>query len=488
MFGPEIKEGLSFDDVLLVPRRSQTLPKDVAVSTRLSDKILLKIPLISSPMDTVTESTMAIAMARLGGIGIIHKNLSIEEQVKEVLKVKRSESWIIMDPLTMEADEPITKAIGIMGEKGISSFPVIKDNKLCGILTNRDLRFEENYNRPVSEIMTAKDKLITVKEGIKLDEAKKLLHRYRIEKLPVVDDDFKLKGLITIKDIEKSQRFPEATKDELGRLRVGAAIGVGDVAMKRADALVNAGVDVIVIDTAHGHSQGVLETVKKFKEKYPEHTLIAGNVATADGTIDLIKAGADTVKVGIGPGSICTTRIISGVGVPQITAIIDCAKAAAKHGKYVIADGGIKYSGDIVKAIAAGASTVMIGSLFAGTDESPGEEIIYHGRRYKVYRGMGSLGAMEQGSKDRYFQGDIEKTNKFVPEGIEGKVPCRGTVSEIVYQLVGGLRSGMGYCGTASISELQTNSKFVKITAAGLKESHVHDVSITKETPNYYVE
>ncbi|MBU4484178.1 IMP dehydrogenase, partial [bacterium] len=471
MFGPEIKEGLSFDDVLLVPRRSQTLPKDVAVSTRLSDKILLKIPLISSPMDTVTESTMAIAMARLGGIGIIHKNLSIEEQVKEVLKVKRSESWIIMDPLTMEADEPITKAIGIMGEKGISSFPVIKDNKLCGILTNRDLRFEENYNRPVSEIMTAKDKLITVKEGIKLDEAKKLLHRHRIEKLPVVDDDFKLKGLITIKDIEKSQRFPEATKDELGRLRVGAAIGVGDVAMKRADALVNAGVDVIVIDTAHGHSQGVLETVKKFKEKYPNHTLIAGNVATAEGTIDLIKAGADTVKVGIGPGSICTTRIISGVGVPQITAIIDCAKAAAKHGKYVIADGGIKYSGDIVKAIAAGASTVMIGSLFAGTDESPGEEIIYHGRRYKVYRGMGSLGAMEQGSKDRYFQGDIEKTNKFVPEGIEGKVPCRGTVSEIVYQLVGGLRSGMGYCGTASISELQTNSKFVKITAPGLKES-----------------
>ena len=482
---------LTFDDVLLLPNRSSVLPKDVDVSTKLTRNIRINIPLVSAAMDTVTEAELAIALARQGGIGIIHKNMSIEEQAREVDKVKRSESGMIVHPITMRPWQKIGEALEVMARYRISGVPVtLEDGTLVGILTNRDLRFETDMNKKIEELMT-KENLITVKEGITLEEAKKLLHKYRIEKLLVVDDNFKLKGLITIKDIEKIRKYPNSCKDELGRLRVGAAVGVGPDTMERVDALVEAGVDVICVDTAHGHSELVLETVKMIKKKYPEKDIIAGNVATPEGAEDLIKAGADAVKVGIGPGSICTTRVVAGVGVPQITAIMWCSKVADRYGVPVIADGGIKYSGDITKAIAAGASSVMIGNLFAGTKESPGEIVLYQGRSYKVYRGMGSIDAMKKGSKDRYFQGTDEyeiNEKKLVPEGIEGRVPYRGPVADMVFQLVGGLKAGMGYCGAANIEELRKKARFVRITNAGLRESHVHDVIITKEAPNYWLE
>ncbi|MGA1846723.1 IMP dehydrogenase [Deferribacter abyssi] len=480
-----IKEALTFDDVLLVPQRSSILPKDVSTKTKLTDKIELNIPIVSAAMDTVTEAKMAIAIAQEGGLGFIHKNMSIEEQAEEVDKVKRSESGMIVDPITIEPDKTVRDALDLMAKYKISGIPVVKDHKLVGIITNRDLRFLEEYHRKVEEFMT-KDNLITVPVGTSLDEAKELLQKHRIEKLLVVDNNFELKGLITIKDINKKLKYPNATKDELGRLRVGAAVGIAPDTMDRVDALVEKNVDVIVVDTAHGHSEKVIDTVKAIKKKYPELNLVAGNVATAEACEDLIKAGADCVKVGIGPGSICTTRVIAGVGVPQITAIMDCAEVADKYQIPIIADGGIKYSGDIVKALAAGASVVMIGSLLAGTTESPGEIELYQGRSYKVYRGMGSLGAMKKGSKDRYFQDEMEMENKFVPEGIEGRVHYKGDLSHTIYQLVGGLKSGMGYCGCATISELKKKGKFVKITYAGLGESHVHDVIITKEAPNYW--
>ncbi len=482
---------LTFDDVLLLPNRSSVLPKDVDVSTRLTRNIRINIPLVSAAMDTVTEAELAIALARQGGIGIIHKNMSIERQAQEVDKVKRSESGMIVHPITMRPWQRIGEALEIMARYRISGVPVtLEDGTLVGILTNRDLRFETDMNRKIEELMT-KENLVTVKEGITLEEAKKLLHKYRIEKLLVVDDNFKLKGLITIKDIEKIRKYPNSCKDELGRLRVGAAVGVSPDTMERVDALVEAGVDVICVDTAHGHSELVLETVRRIKQKYPEKDVIAGNVATPEGAEDLIKAGADAVKVGIGPGSICTTRVVAGVGVPQITAIMWCAKVADRYGVPVIADGGIKYSGDITKALAAGASSVMIGNLFAGTKESPGEIVLYQGRSYKVYRGMGSIDAMKKGSKDRYFREgeDYEiDEKKLVPEGIEGRVPYRGPVADMVYQLVGGLKAGMGYCGAANIEELRRKARFVRITNAGLRESHVHDVIITKEAPNYWLE
>ncbi len=480
---------LTFDDVLLLPQRSGVLPKDVNVSTRLTRNIRINIPLISAAMDTVTEAELAIALARQGGIGIIHKNMSIEEQAREVDKVKRSESGMIVHPITMRPWQRIGEALEIMARYRISGVPVtLEDGTLVGILTNRDLRFETDMSRKIEELMT-KDNLITVKEGITLEDAKKLLHKYRIEKLLVVDDNFKLKGLITIKDIEKIRKYPNACKDELGRLRVGAAVGVAPDTMERVEALIEAGVDVICVDTAHGHSELVLETVRMIKKKYPEKDLIAGNVATPEGTEDLIKAGADAVKVGIGPGSICTTRVVAGVGVPQITAIMWCSKVADRYGIPVIADGGIKYSGDITKAIAAGASSVMIGNLFAGTKESPGEVVLYQGRSYKVYRGMGSIDAMKKGSKDRYFRDEFDlEDKKLVPEGIEGRVPYRGPVADMVFQLVGGLKAGMGYCGAATIEELRKKAKFVRITNAGLRESHVHDVIITKEAPNYWLD
>ncbi|KAA0258377.1 IMP dehydrogenase [Deferribacter autotrophicus] len=480
-----IKEALTFDDVLLVPQRSSVLPKDVSTKTKLTDKIELNIPIVSAAMDTVTEAKMAIAIAQEGGLGFIHKNMSIEEQAEEVDKVKRSESGMIVDPITIEPDKTVKDALDLMAKYKISGIPVVKGHKLVGIITNRDLRFLEEYHRKVEEFMT-KDNLITVPVGTSLDEAKELLQKHRIEKLLVVDDNFELKGLITIKDINKKLKYPNATKDELGRLRVGAAVGIAPDTMDRVDALVEKNVDVIVVDTAHGHSEKVIETVKAIKKKYPELDLVAGNVATAEACEDLIKAGADCVKVGIGPGSICTTRVVAGVGVPQITAIMDCAEVADKYNIPIIADGGIKYSGDIVKALAAGASVVMIGSLLAGTTESPGEIELYQGRSYKVYRGMGSLGAMKKGSKDRYFQDEMEMESKFVPEGIEGRVHYKGDLSHTIYQLVGGLKSGMGYCGCATIEELKQKGKFVKITYAGLGESHVHDVIITKEAPNYW--
>ncbi len=482
---------LTFDDVLLLPQRSSVLPKDVDVSTRLTRNIRINIPLVSAAMDTVTEAELAIALARQGGIGIIHRNMSIEEQAREVDKVKRSESGMIVDPITVRPWQKIREALEIMARYKISGVPVtLEDGTLVGILTNRDLRFETNFDKPVEEVMT-KENLITAKEGITLEEAKKILHQYRIEKLPVVDDHFKLKGLITIKDIEKIRKYPNACKDNLGRLRVGAAVGVGPETMDRVKALVEANVDVICVDTAHGHSELVIETVKKIKEKYPEIDVIAGNVATPDAVIDLIKAGADAVKVGVGPGSICTTRIVAGIGVPQLSAIMWCAKAAKDYDIPIIADGGIKYSGDIVKALAAGASSVMIGNLFAGTKESPGEIILYQGRSYKVYRGMGSIDAMKKGSKDRYFQSEDDNEfegPKLVPEGIEGRVPYRGPVADMVFQLVGGLKAGMGYVGARNIEELQRKARFVRITNAGLRESHVHNVIITKEAPNYWLE
>ena len=487
MLEDEIPLGLTFDDVLLIPAYTEVLPKDTDISTQLTPSIKLNIPLISSAMDTVTESRTAICMAREGGIGIIHKNLSIKSQALEVDKVKKSESGMIVDPITMHPEQKLYEALEIMARYHISGVPVVKDDKLVGILTNRDLRFEINLSRQISEFMTM-DNLITAPVGISLDEAKKLLHKNRIEKLLVVDEKNNLKGLITVKDIEKMEMYPNACKDHFGRLRVGAAIGVGKDWRERADALIKAGADIIVIDTAHGYSKEVLNTTKKHKKSFSDCQLIVGNVATADAAEALIKAGADAVKVGVGPGSICTTRVIAGVGIPQITAIMNCSKLTEKHGIPLIADGGIKFSGDVTKAIASGAHTVMVGSLFAGTEESPGETVLFQGRSYKVYRGMGSLEAMKKGSKDRYFQAEVENEKKLVPEGIEGRVPHRGNLSSSIYQLVGGLRAGMGYVGCKSIEELRKNGKFIKITPSGLKESHVHGVIITKEAPNYRLE
>ena len=482
-----IEDALTFDDVLLIPARSSVTPASVDTSTWLTKGIRLSIPLVSAAMDSVTEANTAIAMAREGGIGIIHKNLPPEAQAVEVDKVKKSESGMIVDPITMTPERKLWEALELMKHYHISGVPITVDGKLVGILTNRDLKFETDLNRSVSEAMT-KENLITIKGEITLAEASKLLHKYKIEKLPVVDDEYRLKGLITIKDIEKAEQFPDAAKDSRGRLLVGAAVGVFPNDESRVHALMKAGVDVIVVDTAHGHSQAVAETVKAIKSIYPKSQVLAGNIVTAEATIDLIKAGADGIKVGVGPGSICTTRVVAGVGMPQITAIMNCSKAANDFGVPIVADGGIKFSGDLTKAIAAGASTIMIGSLFAGTEEAPGEMIIYQGRTYKSYRGMGSLEAMKLGSKDRYQQGDICDAEKFVPEGIVGRVSYRGKISENVYQLIGGLRAGMGYTGCRTVPELQTNAKMVKITAAGLKESHVHDVIIVKEAPNYKLE
>ncbi len=477
-----IKEGLTFDDVLLLPGKSEILPKETDVSTRLTRQIKLNIPIMSAGMDTVTEARLAIAMAREGGIGIIHKNMSIEEQALEVDKVKRSEHGVIVDPFYLSPNHIASDAMELMERYRISGVPIVnEDGILVGILTNRDLRFETDMTRLIEEIMT-KENLVTAPVGTDLIQAEQILKKHKIEKLPLVDDKGYLKGLITIKDIEKIIQFPNSAKDEGGRLLAGAAVGVTPDMMDRVKALTNAKVDVIVVDTAHGHSKGVIDAVKKIKINYPDLQVIAGNVATAEGTKDLIDAGADGIKVGIGPGSICTTRVVTGVGVPQITAIYDCASEAEKYGVPIIADGGVKYSGDIVKAIAVGADVVMIGSLFAGTEESPGETEIYQGRSFKVYRGMGSLASMATGSKDRYFQLDAKK---LVPEGVEGRVPYKGPLSDTVFQLVGGLRSGMGYCGTPNIEVLKRESKLVRVTAAGLRESHPHDVHITKEAPNY---
>jgi IMP dehydrogenase len=479
--------GLTFDDVLLIPAESSILPRDIDVSTHLTERITLNIPLVSAAMDTVTESRTAIAMAQEGGIGIIHRNMPVAVQATEVEKVKKFESGMISDPITVAPEQKISEAQEIMKKYRISGLPVTKHRRLVGILTHRDLRFERKLDRPVSEVMT-KDRLVTVKPGVGLDEAKEILHQHRIEKLLVVDDNFELKGLITVKDIEKKIQYPNACKDERGRLRVGAAVGVGDDWEERVESLVRAGVDLVAVDTAHGHSKNVLDTVSQIRRRYPALDLAGGNVATDEGTTALIRAGVNTVKVGVGPGSICTTRVVSGVGVPQITAIGSCAKAAARHNIPIIADGGIKFSGDITKALAAGADSVMIGSLFAGTEESPGETILYQGRTYKVYRGMGSLGAMGQGSRDRYGQADVEDSQKLVPEGIEGQVPYKGSLSFNIHQLVGGLRAGMGYLGCRDVATMRAKAKFMQITAAGLKEGHVHDVFITKEAPNYRAE
>ncbi|OEF97599.1 IMP dehydrogenase [Desulfuribacillus alkaliarsenatis] len=477
-----VKEGLTFDDVLLIPAKSEVLPRDVSVTTQLTKRIKLNIPLMSAGMDTVTTSKLAIAIAREGGIGIVHKNMSIEQQAEEIDRVKRSESGIITNPIYLQRHNYVYEAEELMAKYRISGIPIVNDDLiLVGILTNRDLRFVKNYNRPIDEVMT-KDHLVTASVGTTLDQAQDILQEHKIEKLPLVDENNKLKGLITIKDIEKAKQYPHSAKDDSGRLLAGAAVGVSKDLDERVAALVKAQVDCIVIDTAHGHSSGVIETVARIRKTYPDLNIIAGNVATGEATRELIEAGADAVKVGIGPGSICTTRVIAGIGVPQITAVYDCAKVAKEYGVPIIADGGVKYSGDIVKAIAAGANVVMIGSLFAGTEESPGETIIYQGRSYKVYRGMGSIGAMKEGSKDRYFQ---ENEQKLVPEGIEGRVPYKGPISDTIYQLVGGLRSGMGYCGTHTIQSLHDNGKFIRITNAGLIESHPHDIHITKEAPNY---
>jgi IMP dehydrogenase len=483
----EIREGLTFDDVLLIPAHSTVLPKEVDLTTHLTAAIKLNIPLLSAAMDTVTESRTAICMAREGGLGIIHKNLTPAEQGREVDQVKKSESGMIVDPITMHPDQKIYEALELMKQYRISGVPITNNGRLVGILTNRDLRFETRLDQPISQVMT-KENLVTVPPGTTLEEAKEHLHRHRIEKLLVVDDQYALKGLITIKDIEKVRKYPSACKDDYGRLRVGAAIGIGPDREERLQALMRAGVDAVVIDTAHGHSQGVLDAVAETKRAYPNLQLVAGNIATAEAAEALIKAGIDALKVGIGPGSICTTRVVAGVGVPQITAIMDVSRVARKQNIPVIADGGIKFSGDLPKAIAAGADIVMIGSLFAGAEESPGETILYQGRTYKAYRGMGSIGAMKKGSKDRYFQGDVESEIKLVPEGIEGRVPYRGSLSENIHQLMGGLRSGMGYTGCRTIRELQENGRFVRITNAGLRESHVHDVTITQEAPNYRLE
>ncbi len=487
MLDEKLKEGLTFDDVLILPARSEVLPTEADVTTRLTRNIQIKIPIVSAAMDTVTTSRMAICLAQQGGIGIIHRNMSIEAQVEEVDKVKRHESGMIVEPITLRPTDKIHRALELMKKYKISGLPVTdENNRLVGILTNRDIRFENRLDIPVSEIMT-KD-LITVPVGTPLEEAEKLFHKHKVEKILIVDENFQLKGLITYKDILKRIQYPLASKDKLGRLRVGAAVGVGAEVMDRVSALIKAGCDVIVVDTAHGHSQRVLETVRRIRQAYPEIDLVAGNIATAEAAEDLIKLGVDAVKVGIGPGSICTTRVVAGVGVPQITAIADVFKVTSKHGLPLIADGGIKYSGDITKAIAAGASSVMLGNLLAGTDESPGEVVIYQGRAYKTYRGMGSLEAMKEGSRDRYFQDAISETTKLVPEGIEGRVPYKGSAVSIIQMLVGGLKAGMGYAGCRTVEELQKKAKFIKITQAALRESHVHDVIITKEAPNYHLE
>ena len=480
-----VPQALTYDDVLLVPGYSEVLPKDVSLDTRVTRELSLRVPLISAAMDTVTEANMAIGMARPGGLGVIHKNLSPEAQADQVRKVKKSESRMVIDPLTIAPADSLSDALDVMAHHGVSGLPVVDDDRLVGILTNRDIRFQRELTRPVAEIMTTA--LVTVPEGTTSEEAKRLLHQHRIEKLPVVGAAGQLLGLYTIKDVEKEARWPMAAKDGRGRLLCAAAIGVGADGEARAAALVEAGVDVLVIDTAHGHSKGVIDAVRAVRTAWPSLQIIAGNIATGEAAIALIEAGVDGVKVGIGPGSICTTRVVAGVGVPQITAITEVAKATARHGVPLIADGGIKFSGDIVKALAAGAHTCMVGSLLAGTDESPGERILYQGRSYKVYRGMGSIGAMKAGSKDRYFQDEVDNDRKLVPEGIEGRVPYKGSVEGVIYQLIGGLRSGMGYVGAADIEALRHTDRFVRITTAGLTESHVHDVIITKEAPNYNV-
>ncbi len=477
------KEGLTFDDVLLIPAESHVLPSEADFSTQLTKTIRLNAPILTAAMDTVTESDMAIAIAREGGIGVIHKNMPIEMQAAEVDRVKRSEHGIIIDPVFLSPDNTIEDALNLMARYHISGVPVTVNNRLVGILTNRDLRFEEDFSRPIKDVMTTEN-LITAPAGTSIDEARNILKQHRIEKLPIVDADYNLKGLVTIKDIQKMVKYPNSCKDDNGRLRVAAAIGVGAGTFERAQALIAAGVDALVIDTAHGHSLGVISQVAKIREAFPDVDIVAGNVATGEATEALIKAGVDGVKVGIGPGSICTTRVIAGIGVPQLTAIMDAFEVAAKYDVPIIGDGGIKYSGDIVKALAAGSSCVMMGSLLAGTEESPGEVEIYQGRSFKVYRGMGSLAAMKQGSKDRYFQ---ENASKLVPEGIEGRVPYKGTVADTIFQMLGGVRAGMGYCGAPDIVALQQKAQFVKITAAGLLESHPHDVQITKEAPNYHI-
>jgi IMP dehydrogenase len=481
-----IQEGLTFDDVLLVPGASEILPDQANLRTQLTPEIALGMPLVSAAMDTVTEHETAICMAQHGGIGIVHKNLDTASQAGEVDKVKRSESGMIVDPITMRPEQRIDEALAVMERYHISGLPVVEGGMAVGILTNRDLRFVKDTHKPISALMT-RENLVTVPPGTSMERAKELLHAHRIEKLLVVDDSGLLCGLITIKDIEKAERYPEASKDGLGRLRCGAAVGVGPDRLERSQALVDAGVDVIVVDTAHGHSAGVLEAVRELHHHFPDMPLVGGNVATAEGTEALIKAGVSAVKVGVGPGSICTTRVVAGVGVPQFTAVLECVEMARRSGTPVIADGGIKFSGDVVKALAAGASTLMIGSLFAGTDEAPGEVVLFQGRSYKVYRGMGSLGAMAAGSRDRYFQSEVS-TDKLIPEGIEGRVPYRGGLSSSIHQLLGGLRSGMGYCGAPNLAELEQGARFVRITSAGLAESHVHDVIVTKEAPNYRME
>ena len=478
-----LKQAYTFDDVLLVPNKSEVLPNEVSLKTKLTKSITLNIPLMSASMDTVTESKMAIAIAREGGIGIIHKNMTIEEQAREVDRVKRQENGVITDPISLTANHTVNEALDLMAQYRISGVPVTEGSKLVGIITNRDIVFETDYTKKISEVMT-KAPLVTSKEGTSLEEALQILRQHKIEKLPLVDDDNNLKGLITIKDIEKAKAFPNAAKDAKGRLLCGASVGITKDMMERVDALAKAQVDVITLDTAHGHSKGVLEGVKKIKAKYPNLQIIAGNIATAEAVRDLVEAGADCVKVGIGPGSICTTRIVAGVGVPQLTAVMDCVEEARKTGTPVIADGGLKYSGDIVKALAGGAQVAMMGSLFAGCEEAPGEMEIYQGRSYKVYRGMGSLGAMEKGSSDRYFQNG---TKKFVPEGVEGRIAYKGHVADTIYQLLGGIRSGMGYLGAATLEDLYENATFVTQTSSGIRESHPHDINITKEAPNYSV-
>ena len=494
--GATIATALTFDDVLLVPRHSQVVPSEVNVASRFTRNISLKVPLVSAAMDTVTEARMAIAMAQLGGIGIVHKNLDIAEQASEVDRVKRSESGMIVNPITLSPGSSVYQALELMKKYRISGVPITEDGRnegrLVGILTNRDLRFQADTHRPIAEVMT-RDDLITVPVGTTLEQAKDILHHHRVEKLLVVDEEFNLRGLITVKDIQKMIKYPDASKDRLGRLRVGAAVGIGRDTIERAEALVAAHVDVLVLDSAHGHSENVLEMARRLRHAFPSTDLVAGNVATAEGAESLIDAGVDAVKVGIGSGSICTTRVVAGIGVPMVTAVGDCAEVAGRAGVPLIADGGVRYSGDIAKAIAVGASSVMIGSLFAGTDESPGELILYQGRSFKEYRGMGSIGAMRRGSRDRYFQDEFELpenpadegTQKLVPEGIEGRVPHKGSVAAMVHQLVGGVRAGMGYCGAPSIGDLQRDAQLIRITPAGVRESHVHDVVITKEAPNY---
>ncbi len=481
------KEGLTFDDVLLLPARSEIVPAEVDVSVDLTPNLHLRIPLLSAAMDTVTESRFAIALARSGGVGIIHKNLSIEEQAAEVDKVKRSESGMITDPVTLPPDLPVGRALEVMSHYRVSGVPITLDGRLVGILTNRDLRFIDDPTVPIDSVMT-KDRLVTAPLGTTLEDAKAILHRHRIEKLPVVDQEGMLRGLITVKDILKKAKYPNACVDPKGRLRVGAAIGIGGDSLERSQELAKKGCDLLVLDSAHGHSAKVMDALSRLRTEHPDIDIICGNVATAEGTRELCERGASIVKVGMGPGAICTTRVVAGIGVPQVTAVLDCSEAAEKYNVRTIADGGIKYSGDIPKAVAAGASAVMIGSLFAGTEESPGETVLYQGRAYKLYRGMGSIDAMRAGSGDRYFQGDDEgpvNENKLVAEGIEGRVPYKGNLSAVVFQLVGGLRAGMGYCGVRTVDELRTNSQFVQITSAGLRESHPHDVTITKEAPNY---